>query len=431
MSLKAMHENRRNSLESSPSNPEPVILPEHLIERLAEAQKALEQEQERRTQAEQRAESEAEKNRTLQRLLTELSETSDSEIPKKLSEKLKEQERLLSSEQEQNRQLKKQLQDTEATAEDAKKANDRQISRLEAGITALERKLEYDKFDKEQYLRGLESREKALAHGQEALRSDRADFDNLVQKKAQEIEQDTIADYKAKKAECKAERARLIAQQQAVEAEQQKWLQSEKEKIDNEVNRQVSTHKSKLDKQTAQERAEYDQQNKKREKELEHNWKSRNIALIGKFATISGITVIVGLISSIVAIISTVIAFTHGLLPFIIKDGKEIGDWIRNDWNAIFGQSFVFPQSLLSILQFVLPLICLIIIGIWTALDFEERKWVVFANEFSVIAIGTSIGISAVFGKQLSEIFSVNTIMFPIAVYLLYVLIRMLREIKG
>ena len=169
-----MHENRRNSLESSPSNPEPVILPEHLIERLAEAQKALEQEQERRTQAEQRAESEAEKNRTLQRLLTELSETSDSEIPKKLSEKLKEQERLLSIEQEQNRQLKKQLQDTEATAEDAKKANDRQISRLEAGITALERKLEYDKFDKEQYLRGLESREKALAHGQEALRSDRA-----------------------------------------------------------------------------------------------------------------------------------------------------------------------------------------------------------------------------------------------------------------
>ncbi|MBP3267482.1 MAG: hypothetical protein J6M07_04060, partial [Ruminococcus sp.] len=37
------------------------------------------------------------KNRTLQRLLTELSETSDSEMPTKLSEKLKEQERLLSS----------------------------------------------------------------------------------------------------------------------------------------------------------------------------------------------------------------------------------------------------------------------------------------------------------------------------------------------
>lgn len=429
MSLKAMHENRRNSLESSPSNPEPVILPEHLIERLAEAQKALEREQEQRTQAEQRAESEAEKNRTLQHLLTELSETSDSEMPTKLSEKLNEQERLLSNEQKQNRQLKKQLQDAAATAEEDKKASDRQISQLEADISRLERQLKYEKFDKDAYLKSLESREKALKHGQETLKSDRADFNSRVQSKAQEIEQDTIADYEARKAKCEAEQARLIEQQQAVEAERQEWLSSEKEKIDTEVTRQVTEHKAELDEQTAKERAEHDQQHTKREKELESNWKSRNTALTAKFATISGLTVSVGLISGIVAIISTVIAFVHGLLPFIIEDGKEIGEWIGNDWTSIFGQTFVFPNTLLPIAQLALPLIFLIVVGIWTALDFDERKWVVFADNMSIIFIGTGIGISAVFGKQLSEILGFNTVMFPIAVYLLYVLLRWLWEI--
>ena len=437
MSLKAIHESKRNSLESVPSNPEPVILPEHLLERLAEAQKALEREQKQRTQAEQRAKSEAEKNKTLQRLLTELSETSDSEMPTKLSEKLKEQESQLSREQEQNRQLKKQLQDAEATAEEDKRASDRQISQLEADISKLERQLKYEKFDKNAYLKSLESREKALKHGQEALKSDRADFDSRVQRKAHEIEQDTIADYEARKAKCETEQTRLIEQQQAVEAERQEWLSSEKEKIDTEVTRQVTEHKGELDEQTAKERAEQKRQHDKREKELESNWKSRNIALTRKFATISGLTVSVGLISGIVAIISTVIAFVHGLLPFIIEDGKEIGNWIRNDWNAIFGQAFVFPNSLLPIIQLALPLIFLIVVGIWTALDFDERKWVVFLDDISVvdnisvIAIGTGIGISAVFGKQLSEILGLNTVMFPIAVYLLYVLIRWLWEIEA
>lgn len=430
MSLRSMHdESKQNRLESSPSKPEPVILPENLIERLAEAQKALEREQERRIQAEQIANSETEKNKTLQRLLTELSETSDSEMPTKLSEKLKEQERQLSREQEQKRLLKKQLQEAAASAEEDKKASNRQISQLEADISRLERQLKYEKFDKNAYLQSLESREKALKHGQETLKSDKADFNSRVQSKAYEIEQDTIADYEARKAKCEAEQARLIEQQQAVEAERQEWLFSEKEKIDTEVTRQVTEHKAELDEQTAQERAEQDRQYDKREKELESNWKSRNIALTSKFATISGLTIIVGLISGIVAIVSTVIAFVHGLLPFIIEDSKEIGNWIHDDWNAIFGQAFVFPNSLLPIIQLALPLIFLIVVGIWTALDFDERKWVVFANDLSIIVIGTGIGISTVFGKQLSEMFSVNTVMFPIAVYLLYVLIRWLWEI--
>lgn len=429
MSLKAIHESKRNSLESVPSNPEPVILPEHLLERLAEAQKALEREQKQRTQAEQRAKSEAEKNKTLQRLLTELSETSDSEMPTKLSEKLKEQESQLSREQEQNRQLKKQLQDAEATAEEDKRASDRQISQLEADISKLERQLKYEKFDKNAYLKSLESREKALKHGQEALKTDRAEFNSRVQSKAQEIEQATITNYEAKKAQCEAEQARLTAQQEAVEAERQEWLSAEKEKIDTEVNRQVSTHKAELDEQTAKERAEHDQQHDKREKELESNWKARNTALTAKFATISGLTVSGGLISGTVALISAVIAFAHGLLPFIIEDGKEIGNWIRNDWTAIFGQAFVFPNTLLPIIQLALPLIFLIVVGIWTALDFDEHKWVVFADDVSIGFIGTGIGISAVFGKQLSEILGFNTVMFPIAVYLLYVLIRWLWEI--
>ena len=362
------------------------------------------------------------KNRTLQRLLTELSETSDSEMPTKLSEKLKEQERLLSSEQEQNRQLKKQLQDTVATAEEDKKASSRKISQLE-------RQLKHDKFDKEQYLRGLESRERELKEGQKALKVAKDDFNSRVQSKAEEIEQDTISDYEARKAKCEAEQARLIEQQQAVAAERREWLSSEKEKIDTEVTRQVTQHKAKLDEQRAQERAEQERQHNDREKELRSKWKLRDTALTAKFVTISGLTVSVGLISGIVAIISTVIAFAHGLLPFIIEDGKEIVNWIRNDWNAIFGQTFVFPNTLLPIIQLALPLIFLIVVGIWAALDFGERKWVVFADKISIIAIGTSVGISAVFGKQLSEILGLNTVMFPIAVYLLYVLIRWLWEI--
>ena len=406
MSLRAMHESRR----SNQSNSEPVILPENLIERLAEAQKALEWEQERRVQAE--------KNKTLQRLLTELSETSDSEMPKKLQEQLNEQGKQLSNEQKLNRQLRKQLQDAENTAEDDKKASDRRISQLEADISDLERKLKYNKFDKEQYLKGLESREQALKDGQEALKTDKAEFNNRVQSRAQEIEQDTISDYETRKAKCEAEKARLIEQQQAVEAERQEWLSSEKEKIDIEVNKRITEHKAKLDEQFAKERDN-----------ISNYLTSRDSELTAKFASISGITIIGGLISAVVAVCSVIIAFVHGLLPFLIEDGKEIGGWFSSNWHSIF-QSFTFPQSLLSILQLALPLIFLIVVGIWTALDFDERKWVVFADKVSIIFIGTGIGISAVFGKQLSELGS-NTVMFPIAVYLLYVLFRWLWEIEA
>lgn len=74
-----------------------------------------------------------------------------------------------------------------------------------------------------------------------------------------------------------------------------------------------------------------------------------------------------------------------------------------------------------------LPVIFLIAVGIWTALDFEERKWVLFADKVSIIVIWSGIGISFVFGKQLSAI-GLNTVMLPIAVYLLYVLARWLFE---
>ena len=146
--------------------------------------------------------------------------------------------------------------------------------------------------------------------------------------------------------------------------------------------------------------------------------------------SISGATVLVGFICAIVAVCSTVIAFVHGLLPFLIADGKEIGKWISSDWHSIFGRSFEFPQTLLPILQLALPLIFLIVVGIWTAFDFDERKWVVFVDELSCIVIGAGIGISAVFSKQLSWI-GLNTVMFPIAAYLLYVLIRWLWEIDA
>ena len=342
----------------------------------------LKQEQAQRMQAEQRARSEAEKNKTLQNLLDELSRTSDSELPTKLNAQLKEKDRQLLNEQEQKKQLEKKLSTTIAAASADKQARDKQISLLRTELQA-------QKFDKEKYLRGLESRERDLRNGQAALRSDREAFDTRVQNKAQEIEKDVIADYEAKKRSCEAERSRLIAQQKA-----------EKDTIDAAVAKKVKEHTGKLDEQAAKERAEQDKKHESREKELEKNWKSRNTALTAKYTSIIGLTFSVCLISGIVAMICFVTAFVHGLLPFIITDGKEIGSWISSDWHAV---------------------------GLWTALDFEERKWVLFADKVSIIFIGSGIGISFVFGKQLSAI-GLNTVMLPIAVYLLYVLARWLFE---
>ena len=404
MSLKAMHESKKN-------NPEPVILSEHLIERLDEATKVVEQEQERREQAETENQQLRISLQKQTKLLTQLCETSDNEMPKKLSEQLL-------SEQKQNEKLKKQLQDAAATAENDKKASDRQISQLEAEISRLERQLNYERFDKKAYLLGLESREQALKEGHEALKTDRKNFNSQVQSEARKMIQDEVAILKDKTAQCEAEKARLIAQQEANEAEQQKWVSAEKEKIEAKATQKFTEYKAKQDEQTAQERAKN-----------ERDYKSRNTALTSKVVFIIGLVVNGGLICSIVSIIGFIIAFFHGLLPFIIEDGKKIGGWIRNDWNAIFGQSFIFPNTLLPIAQLTLPLIFLIVVGIWTARDFDDRKWVVFADKVSIIFIGTGIGISAVFGKQLSEILGWNTVMFPIMVYLLYVLIRWLWEI--
>lgn len=416
MSLRTMHESRKNSSESRTSKSEQVILPEDLLKQAEEALKALKLERVQRIQAEQRANSEAEKNKTLQRLLTELSKTSDSEMPTKLSEMLKEQDKKLSNEQEQNRQLRKQLQDAEETVQASKKASARQMALLATENYDLRRKIQFEKFDKIAYVQDLESREQELKEGEEALKIDRANFNSRVQSKAQEIEQKAVSEYEAQKAQYEAEKTRLIEQQKTVETERQLWLQVEQEKIDTEVARQVEEHKVKLDEQANE-----------RQSELKHNWQLRHYALETKFATISGLTVTVGLVSGIVAIISGFLAFTHGLLPFLIKDIKTIGKWIAEDWHEIF-DNFAFLQALSPILQLALPLIFLIIVGIWTALDFEERKWVVFADEISIMVIGVGLGVSIVFGKQISE-HGVNTVMLPIAVYLLYVLGRWLWEI--
>ena len=109
------------------------------------------------------------------------------------------------------------------------------------------------------------------------------------------------------------------------------------------------------------------------------------------------------------------------------ENGEKIGSWISSDWHAIFQQSFTLKRAIVPILQLFLPVIFLIAVGIWTTLDFEERKWVLFADKVSIIVIWSGIGISFVFGKQLSAI-GLNTVMLPIAVYLLYVLARWLFE---
>lgn len=259
---------------------------------------------------------------------------------------------------------------------------------------------------------GLKSREKAV-------NEDRANLDTLIKIKAQEIEQEAVERYKTQEKACEAEKTRYIALQQ-----------SEKAKIEAEIERQATARKAKLDEQCAEERAKHEQEHIKREQALEEHWTARNRALTAKCASISGITIVLGLISVSITVISVVIAVFHGLLPYLTKDGKEIGGWISSNWHLIFGQSFVFTQSLLPIAQLALPLVFLIIIGIWTALDFNGRKWVVFADKVSFIVIGTSIGISAVFGKQLSSL-GLNTVMLPIAVYLVYLLFRWLWAIEA
>ena len=320
------------------------------------------------------------------KLMKQLCESSDSEMPKRLNEKLNEQEKLLSKEKEKNELLKKQLQEAAVSAEEDKKSHDRRISRLMDEISQLERQLESNRFDKEKYLKSLEMREKTVAEQRDHL-------NKHIRDRAQEIEKDTIAHYKAAEEALEAEKSKCIEQQKSVEDERQKWLRSEKEKIDNEVEQRIKAHKS----------------------------------------GISGVTVTGGLISAIVALCSAVIAFAHGLLPFMIADGKEIGKWISSDWHSIFGKVPTFPKPVFpvfAVLQLALPLIFMIVVGIWTAFDFDERKWVVFVDEVSCIVIGSGVGIAAVFGKQLSWL-GINTVMFPLAIYLFYVLIRWLWEIDA
>lgn len=273
----------------------------------------------------------------------------------------------------------------------------------------LYRQMEYNIFDKVQYKKEFESRE-------QELKEKTINIDEHIKNKAQEIEQDTINHYKIKEEECEREKARYIELQA-----------SEHEKINTEVEKQVTKYKIELDEQTAKERSEHEEQYKQRAAELEKYWGNRNKTLTVKFITIKGITLLVGVISAIVTIFSVVIAFTHGLLPYIVTDGKEIVHWISNNWKIIFGQPFEMAISLPPILQFALPLIFMLIVGIWAAFDFDERKWVVFADKFSLITIGTFMGISAVFSEILNYL-SINTIMFPIAVYFIYVLIRFLWE---
>lgn len=183
------------------------------------------------------------------KLMKQLCESSDSEMPKKLNEKLNEQEKLLSKEKEKNEQLKKQLQEAAVSAEDDKKANNRRISRLNDEIALLERRLKSNKFDKEQYLKSLEMRERAVV-------KKRSELDEHIRVRAEAIEKDTVAHYKAAEEALEAEKSKCIEQQKSVEAERQEWLLSEKEKIDNEVEQRIKAHKAALDSQSAKERAE-------------------------------------------------------------------------------------------------------------------------------------------------------------------------------
>ena len=318
-------------------------------------------------------------------LLTQLCNQSENETQQELLTQLNERDKQISMLKEQNELLTKKLNEQNI----AIGADKERIAELEAEKNIYNSK-------KERILR----REKSLSEQEKANDSKKAFIDEHIRAKAYEMVQDTIS---RNNRQCENEKARYMEKQKAIEAEQEEWKSAEEEKI----RIQVEEHKATLNAERAEEKRQH-----------EENECKRDAILKAKIVSIDSFSFSCWILCAVVTIASVGISLIHGLLPVLIKDGKEIVAWIVGNWSAIFGHTFVFPNSLSPILQLIMSLICLIFCIIWTIHDIKQ------ANYISITVIGISVGISAVFGKQLSELAGINTIMLPIAVYMAHMIIR-------
>lgn len=367
-----------------------------------------------RTENQQLRNSLQEQSNSYNRLLTQLCKQSESEMPSELQKKLQENEKKLLTEQKTEQKLREKLnkQDT------AVRACEERISELEAELKS---KDEYvSSLDRRE--KNVSSRERAVLERERAVSRKEAFLDEDIRKKAYKIEQDTIAGYEAKKAQCETDKKRIISKYE-------KLIADETNKIQAEADRQAKKRIEELEIEYAakQEQLEtgYIEKHQQLDKDIEEHTKQneqerkniavRNAAMVADNRRIGAGVFIFGLICGIVGIYSTVVAFLHGLLPTLSADARQLTAWISEGYTVI---------------KIGIPILFVIGAIVWALFDFNERRWVFFIapdeskpDKLSLIILLISVSISAFGGKWLTEA-GINTVAVPLIAYTVYFLLR-------
>lgn len=314
--------------------------------------------------------------------------------------------------------------------------------RDEEEVRLLKAELEANKFDKAAYLKELEQREQDVRNNERKNNRDKAFLEEQIKSKAYELEKKTISDCKNEiekakklysekiedfKKQCESEKSEVISKYEKMIREEEELIKSKSDKIIDEYRAELDeehqNQQKDMDTQLKEKKKELEAENVNEKEQMESSSKRYNALrrdLIGK----SGAVIIFCFVSAIVSLYSVVVAFTHGLLPILIPDCKKFAGWIANDWIKIFSSPFGFG-NVFAILKLLLPIIILVIIGIWTATDFdiENKQWVVLADKVSIAVFGSAVSLSAIFGVWLAKI-NINTVVLPFLIYFVYFLIR-------
>ena len=281
-------------------------------------------------------------------------------------------------------------------------------------------------FDKEQYLKRLESREKAVSEGERENRRKAAFLDEQVNNRAYEIEQDTISRYetekKSYKQQCEDEKSAIIEKYD-------KLISDEADKIQKEADRQANKRISELETEYAAKQEQLENEYVEKHQQLDKDIKEhteqnaqerktiavRNAAMVADNRRIGAGVLLFGLICGIVGIYSAVVAFLHGLLPTLSADARQITAWISEGYTVI---------------KIGIPIFFVIGAIAWAIFDFDERRWVFFIapdeakpDKLSLIVLLISVSISAFGGKWLTEA-GINTVAVPLIAYAVYFLLR-------
>ena len=347
---------------------------------------------------------------TLEQQNSRLLNLNESKMNSELLTKLQEKDKQLLTEQEQNRQLRKSQDEADRACETYKK----EIKRLETVIENIN-------FDKDQYLKEFEEKEKSVREQSKENRRTKAFLDEHIQNRAYEIEQETISRCEAEKERYKRQ---CEADKQAKIDEYNQLLHDESEKIQSEADRQAEQRKSELEteysEKSKQLEAEYSEKNQKLDNQIEENNKKQQL-MTAKSQIIGGNVVYFGLVCGIVSVWSAATAFFRGLLPSIREDGAELLSWIVSNWNTMIGEPFG-AANIFAGLIFGAILTYLVSVTIWTIKDIDERKWVFFADKLSLTILTVSVSISAFGGEWIAAY--LNPLLIPIIVYTIYFWIK-------